>query len=407
MRRLNLIQGVFAAATFFTILSFFPVSFVKAFSENMSYGLWALLLILLFLHNRRVLVNNKILWMALAYICCIVGTKIAIRIGDYSYNSTFGIAKYLPYCIAFYFVGYNFTVHLEDSIHQLFRALCLSIFFISVVVLLRGGLESAKNQLGQLFGITAIFGVLILPRYVGQKQRMYYIIVGAISMITLLVVRSRTPVVGIAVVALVHFLPHSVKNGKTQVVRAFLMIVVVLGVIIAVEMGTLDNLFKGFSPQLGRDITLSEAVGDSESMDIVLSGRLTHYQIAWDDFIHHPLFGVGPWAYIDNFVMHTLRAGGLWYAFCLLPLVYGTLFFAPMRFRKAMLANQALPLEGMFYEALHAASIFYLIESMGEGYPPIGPGTSAFFLWLLIGIGDQMIAAASQAEKQSEKAVET
>ena len=408
MKRANLIQTVFSVAILMTAISFLPVSTIKTVTETFYYILWGLLLLLLFIYNRKIWVNNTLAGMLLAYVGCVIATRIAIQIGDYPSGSSIGCAKYLLYSIAFYFVGYNFTISVEDAFKRLLRAFMIGVFLVALIVLLRRGLESGKNQLGQLLGVSAILGFFILPRNTERRQhRVFYIMSGIISVAALLAIRSRTPVIGIAVVTTAHLLANGKKDGRAKAIRTILILFAMLGVIFAVEMGVLDSLFSGFSPELGRDITLSEALGNRESMDVVLSGRLTHYSIAWQDFIEHPLFGVGPWAYIDNFVMHTLRAGGLWFAFCLFPAAYGTMFFTTTRFRKTLMTENAPEITKMFYEALRDMTLFYFVESMGEGYPPIGPGASAFFLWLLLGIGSQQLVAAQKEPRELNRGSDT
>lgn len=393
MKRLSLIHSMLVAATFTTTLAFFPVSVVRTTASSLQYALWAILLLLLFLHNRKVWVNNRVIWMLLAYAGCVLATNIAVRIGDYASGSTVGMARFFLQCVFFYFVGYNFTVHTEDAIKGLFGAFCVGVFLVAAMALLQLGGNVGKNQLGQMFGIAAICGLFVFPRYAEGNRRLWFIFCGIVSVIALFAIRSRTPIVGIAIVFAMHLLSNDQKSRKAKGLQIVLVALGVIAVIFAVEFGMLDVIFNGYSPELGRDVTLSEAVGSSELMDVVLSGRLSGYSLAWNEFIHHPLFGIGPKYYIDNFVMHVLRAGGLWYAFCLLPIVYGTLFNIPTQFRKMILTPEAMQMTQSFAVALRDIALFYFVLSMGEGYPPIGPGSSAFFLWLLLGFGNQMIAA--------------
>ena len=46
---------------------------------------------------------------------------------------------------------------------------------------------------------------------------------------------------------------------------------------------------------------------------------------------------------------------------------------------------------GLLFNALQSLALFYFVVSLMEGNPPLGPNTSVFFLWLIMGIGNKIV----------------
>ena len=400
-RQFSLFSVVLFLATFSTVLSFYPVKEIGDFFRKAFYILWFLLLYLMFQQNRRVYLDRNILWMILAYAGCFAATRIAIQIGDYPYNSTIGIARHIPYCVFFYSVGNNFVLDREKQITVL-RAVLLGTAIISVETLTGTVIALQKNQLGQIMGAAILAASILIKHVNNRSEKVYHVLVAAVCIVSLWLIQSRTPVICLAIVFIARFIRQN--NEKKHRFRSVgIAITAIVAFFVAAELHLLDGVLRTFSPDYGRYITVSEALHSKRALDILLSGRITVYEIAINDFKQHPLFGVGPWAYIDNFAFHCLRSGGIVYGLLLLPLVYGIMFGTTSKvFRsETALTSDAYALNKSI---VWSFTLFYFLESLMEGYPPIGPGASAFLLWLMLGIGNRSLAEISVAKKSKKKA---
>ena len=398
--KFSLLNTILFAAAFSTVLSFYPVVAVGDVFEKAFYILWFVLLYLLFQQNKKVFVDKNDIWMALVYAGCFMATKIAIRIGDYPYKSTIGLARHIPYCLFFYFVGNNLCADKEKQLVFL-RAVVFGAVFTSVATLIGGGLALQKNQLGQVLGV-AVFCTVIQfnhSEHIGEK--VLCALACTICAVALWTIQSRTPLIcGVIVLLAIYTTRKKERNHHFK--SALVFILALVAFFTAAELHLLDGVLRSFYPDYGRYVTISEALHSKKAMDILLSGRLTVYEIAISDFKTHPLFGVGPWGYIDNFVFHCLRSGGIVYAVLILPLVYGIMFRTPAQLRKIKpkTASEAIYLSK---DIIGATAMFYFLESMMEGYPPVGPGASSFFLWLMLGIGNRLLPRHKMTSAENEQ----
>ena len=93
-------------------------------------------------------------------------------------------------------------------------------------------------------------------------------------------------------------------------------------------------------------------------------------------------------AYIDNFILNTLRCGGIILAILIFPIAYGKLLFSFLRAKRYVNNKTVTNGQRITSQILWGMIPFYLVISFMEGYPPLGPGSSLFFLWIMIGIFD-------------------
>ena len=74
------------------------------------------------------------------------------------------------------------------------------------------------------------------------------------------------------------------------------------------------------------------------------------------------------------------------------PITYGK-FLNVLRYHYKLRKQDALPQvadDRMLLETSVMLVIYYSLMSICEGYPPIGPGTSTFFLWIVLGKYDSV-----------------
>lgn len=103
------------------------------------------------------------------------------------------------------------------------------------------------------------------------------------------------------------------------------------------------------------------------------SGRLDSWEGALTTFASYPVFGSGKY-YVDCSYICVLAEAGI-IGFILIETIW--VARAIRNFKNK---------NGCAKEFLFCATIFYVVESLLEGYPPFGPGVSSFMFWFLSAI---------------------
>lgn len=103
------------------------------------------------------------------------------------------------------------------------------------------------------------------------------------------------------------------------------------------------------------------------------SGRLDRWEGALTTFASYPVFGSGKY-YVDCSYICVLAEAGI-IGFILIETIW--VARAIRNFKNK---------NGCAKEFLFCATIFYVVESLLEGYPPFGPGVSSFMFWFLSAI---------------------
>lgn len=103
------------------------------------------------------------------------------------------------------------------------------------------------------------------------------------------------------------------------------------------------------------------------------SGRLDLWKGALTTFASYPVFGSGKY-YVDCSYICVLAEAGI-IGFILIETIW--VARAIRNFKNK---------NGCAKEFLFCATIFYVVESLLEGYPPFGPGVSSFMFWFLSAI---------------------
>lgn len=231
--------------------------------------------------------------------------------------------------------------------------------------------------MGQMLGIGIILDLFILPElFDGVSRKVVFYGLGTISLIALMLIHSRTPIIAIVVVSLITFIFKPDKEFKQYM---HLLGIVIVACLVIHYMGGMEYIKELFS---------SSEYSDLQGADAMLSGRLGLWEIAIKDFLQNPLVGVGAWAYIDNFILNTLRCGGIILAILIFPIAYGKLLFSFLRAKRYVNNKTVTNGQRITSQILWGMIPFYLVISFMEGYPPLGPGSSLFFLWIMIGIFD-------------------
>lgn len=373
-------------AIFTSILSFSSNSSISGICGVLMYLFWgATLIYKFFLYKLQI--NTIIKYMIFVYVLFYVLSKMFYFLGFYP-SSGSGVTSNLLLCAIFYLIGYNCSCK-KDGFIEFLLYMAFGAYFILTCtsMIMINDLEDSviwnKNQLGQMLGSAIIYEALILPRKTNKKFIIGILYLsGIISLIVLMRLHSRTPLIAIAVVCIINFIQKKNKKEKDYLIAA---LVIVMLCLVIKYLGGIEFLKDLFEVDDTTNISSEEGLND------ITSGRISKYRIALNDFFSSPVIGVGAYAYIDNFVLCTLRTGGIFLAIFILPYVYGMLF---TRFKRSnnYLRNNTNKMDNVntIMFIVKCFSVYFFVISLMEGYPPLGPGTSTFLLWLFIGMGDSV-----------------
>lgn len=364
-----------------TVLSFSPNNAIANICEMIMYALWGFVIILK-ICQQNFRVDNFAKGLIVFYLFWYALTQILYALEIYP-SAGLGVVSYLPFCIIFYVVGMNYRLEKDDAVKRLVRAFVIGQIFLLVTLLPQlDAIQSdfyqysAKNQMGQMLGIAVVFELLILNEsYNNIFKKVFLWICSGFSLIALLIIRSRTPLIGLIVVLVAQFIWKKNKKALDYLYAACVVIVCAIAII---QLGGIPYLMDLFE------------IGTGASMNDLTSGRGDHFGIALREFWRNPIVGIGGYAYVDNFVLNVLRCGGLLLGMVLIPAVYMKLFSNVSMARQKISLYDTRSDYGLVFRTLLCMSIFYFIISLMEGYPPLGPNTSVFFLWVIMGIGNKI-----------------
>ena len=386
------------------LVAFAVLTSILSFSSNTSIsGICSALMLLfwpgaigLMFFRKKIEFNNTIKYMIFTYVFFFFFFKLMYHLGFYPSGGS-GQAGFLIYCVMFYIVGYNFPWKNYKALNTVlvFSFIGYFILMLTTFTMLNEIEDSvlwSKNQLGQMLGIAVIFEVFILPRVVKSKYMKLAMYACSIpTLIALMDIHSRTPVIALTVVTIVNFV---LKKNKTNNDYWMAFGVLVLVGFLIYCLGGIEFLKELF--EIDSDTNLSSA----EGLNDMTSGRLDGYAIAFKDFAKSPILGIGAYAYMDNFVVCTLRTGGIVLAVFILPFVYVKLFSS---FKNANIYLESYNKDenvNVIMYILRCFSLFFFVISLMEGYPPLGPSTSVFMLWLFMGMAESIMTEPKAFSKE-------
>ena len=388
-RKADIENHIIGLAVFTSILSFSPNSEISGVCNTLLYIFWGLAIGYKLIKS-SLKINIVTKYMLFVFILFWVLCKLFCYLGFYP-TSGAGIAKSLGYCSVFYTVGYNFTWQSKNAIRTVLVYIFIGYFIFMITALPLVNVSEntiiwSKNQLGQMLGSAIIFETFILPKQTDKKYlKVLLYLCSMITLVVLMQIHSRTPLIGIAVITIVNFIQKKNKSDKDYAIA--ILVILILCLVIN-YLGGIEFLRELFDWDSDSNISSAEGLND------VTSGRLDGYAISLKDFLRSPIFGLGAYAYMDNFVICTLRTGGIFLAIFILPFVYGKLYTRFKSADKILKSNVQININIftiMFI--VKCFSLYFFVISLMEGYPPVGPGTSVFLLWLMFGIAENMTSS--------------
>ncbi len=210
-----------------------------------------------------------------------------------------------------------------------------------------------KNSAAQIWAVGVLIAFLLIEykssigNVLGYSAAIYLIIICGIS-------QCRTALLALAIVACAYILlksKHKLRWG-------------ILMVVACIFMWRLPFTRKFIDQAL----FLTKYAG--ADLNTFSSGRLGHWERAMGVFGDNLLFGVGQY-YVDCSYLGVLAELGLT-GFVLVELIWGSRVYINFKQNK-----------GFIKDFLFCVTVFYLVESVLEGYPPFGPGVSSFMFWFL------------------------
>lgn len=211
-----------------------------------------------------------------------------------------------------------------------------------------------KNSAAQIWSV-AIFLLCFAidykstySRWIGYGIAAYLFVVSALS-------QCRTALLALMIVAILIILCYS-KRKMAFSVCALIMFLVAWNI----------PLTRGFIEQA---LFLNKYEG--ADLNTFSSGRLHYWENALVAFSHNPIIGTGKY-YVDCSYILILAETGL----------VGFFLIEPIWFSRII--------TNLYYDGrlnvrilLTGITVFYLVTSSLEGYPPFGPGVSSFMFWFV------------------------
>lgn len=363
----------------FSILSQINIPQLSIIFKSLMYFGWIVLLFnLLYRLNNNIKINLFGKTFLLNYFIFLVVIMVASISGSNHLNA--GILMPLTISLITYFIG-TFLHQLNFTYEYLSKVL---IVFVGCVLLLALQIQieyfpsvttwlsqesyayTKKNSAGIIFGLTIIILLYCLKANSKKKNILRYVAIVYLCFI-LLLIQSRAAIISLSIACIARAL--FVKKDR----RKYIFTIILL-MIIAFRNDQLMNL-------VNKSFLIDKYAGTN--LNTFSSGRFDYWAEAWAVFLENPFLGNGSF-YVDNFYINTLTETGL-VGFILIATI---VFFRMVENLKMTKSIFSFGNAEEYYYTIKIISVFFIVDSIFEGYPPIGPGVSTFLFWLLSGYID-------------------
>ena len=350
---------------------------VARYCSQMLYLVWGLLALNIIFVKKNFVLNGTTVVLLVAYLLTFLQNKFFYFAGHYL-TGGLGVARTLPYCIAFYIIGLN-TYRSQRNLHLLCWSYITGVFLLMLFRRISGVALNMvdKNAIGAVSG-GGLLLTLFLIHYgkVAHWQKILLYTGGVFIFSTLIAMHTRTPVAALLVAI---FGGYALKHKKRNVILMGTLLLVLMFVMVPhlLQYKEVHDYIQGTKHN------------DELTLNSITSDRLIWWEKAWNDITAHPWIGQGGWAYVDCFPLYVLRQGGLLSAFILFSISYWKFFRILQMCRTHWQRNYETSIARDYLLELGATLvIFYFAVSLCEGLVPFRPGTSTFFLWIILGLFD-------------------
>lgn len=231
-------------------------------------------------------------------------------------------------------------------------------------------LFQSKNSAGQIWA-AAIFTSFFLLDYKNTIERVIVYFLCGYLLLMIGISQCRTVILGILVSIILFFISKTRKKLKWFAIISLLAIVAWVIPITRqfIEQALFLSKFEG---------------GDFNTFS---SLRVEKNQAAFMVFLSSPFIGIGEY-YVDNSYLLILAESGL-IGFCIIEWIWAKKIAICFKYR-GKTSEQTF---------LFMMTVFYIIESILEGFPPFGPGVSSLMFWLL----SSLLVARSNRELSNQQ----
>lgn len=216
-------------------------------------------------------------------------------------------------------------------------------------------LFAQKNSAAQIWG-SAILLIAFFIRPKSKIGKVFWIVIGAYLLYVLGLSQCRTAILALVISVVLYFL----FVGKYKIIWAGVLVALI---IVAVRVPIVHQFVE-------KALMLNRY--EDADIDRFSSGRITLYKEAFQAFKRSPVIGQGDW-YVDNSYLMILTGSGI-IGFILIEIIW---------VRRAIGNFFGKAIDKRSHVFLIFITIFYLVESFLEGYPPFGPGVASFMFWML------------------------
>lgn len=374
------LTGICGIAMFVTVMSRMNINIISKSMTVVLYVLWALILLITFTYTKRIKITSFgyfYLIMTALFVLYFFWSKAFIV--D---RMTPGMMK--PFVFSFFIYQMGTMLGISDiplsKIKYFMIMFCLATFILAVSVRifefsniaawmnLNEYVYADKNYTGQLLGVSIIFLLFYLSGKTWKVNLLRFSAIAFLAFVSM-IIQCRSAM--IAVVCVCSFYLFSKKDHKLQYIG--LVITILCFLIFATD-------FDAF-------IRKSFFIDKYQGMDLntFTSGRFSWYSTAIDKWKRNIFFGIGSF-YVDDLYINVLTECGIVGFFIVIPVCL-------VRFGKNLLMNtyENKNNEKDYYKLkriIRLLTVFYIVESIAEGYPPFGPGVASFWYWFLAGYAD-------------------
>lgn len=380
-------QGVLAALILVAVLQQMPIV-RELWYEQIRFGLYGVFLV----YSLGVVVNMRratyhplvkySVWLFCSFFAFELLTDLLMGSG--------GFATTFEYLVPFGVLLCSFLTPFSDRQRNMVLGayVCLvTVVGLSSAVYYNGGFElsaiydiPSKNQTGPLIGISL---VVVLYQVLGRRQsesiksfwlRFALWAISGLLFTSLLVLRNRSGIVGILIVALLLWIGHlSEKSVSARLISLFWAILVVVALALSGHL----SIVAGY---VWDSLTLNYDVGEANSLS---AGRADVYIEALAYMADNPAFGgMGLSDPFDGTPHNYLLSKAVQYGLVLgLPILAYYVYLWRLGVAWALRRDR---LAGPSHLTGHVL-LFSLIVSLFEYTYPFGPGTSQVMLWFLLG----------------------
>ena len=375
----------FGIVVVIALLSQFPDA-NKSIMTPITYIVWGLAAVFVIYREKSFVLTNYMKLFVITYSGFFIMQMLVVLSGRNTAISTF--VKLVPMSAMIYYIFFYIGCKDEELIWCVLHVYRVMIFILAIYIIItrvNGNVttwmnsevylmtgSSHKNTLGQLLGC-GFLEFWINYRCENRKKLVVKLAGMILLIVPLLYVQSRSALIALGICLIYAILVGDKLQNK--IIKLSLMALMVCA-ILNLEF-VLDILKQAF---------LINKYSNASGINIATfsSGRTQYWKEAFDVFQRYFCFGRGDY-YVDNFYLAVLAQSGIFGGLCLFGLITNRMY---LNFRTFYGKRQNRKNDYMLEKNVVVISVFYIIMSIFECFPPFGPGVASMLFWMLSGAVD-------------------